>query len=203
LQQGITVTGSFDVTKVDKLALNIELKKYKTDGGMVNFSALRDIPLSNRVYAVAKQDLGQAVKIIAVALTYTFESLNLTRPMNAFQILDLAEVLVEESESDNISFQDILLFLQRLARGYYPGLYEGMDMVKFMERFNHYRDERFQAFKQLRDEKDQYYKDLGDNNHHERYNPKDTTAFGQMMEQYKTKAQTQRDERRERKNYDN
>lgn len=202
MQQGITQTGTFEVARVDKLGLNLELKKFKHENGTVNFLALRDIPVENRIFSLAKQDLGQTVKLIAVALTLAFESMNLTRPMNAFQILDLSEVIIEESESDKLALQDVLIFLQKLTRGHYPGLYEGIDSAKFMERFNAYRDERWEEMKAIRDRKIEEYKALGDNEHHQRYNPKDTSAFGELMSQYRTKAQIKRDENRERKNYD-
>ena len=202
MQQGITTTGHFEVARVDKLSLSLELKKFKHENGTVNFAALRDIPVEQRMYALAKKDLGMTVKLVAVAITLAMESMNLTRPMNAIQILDLAEVVIEESESDKLSIQDLLIFLQKLTRGHYPGLYEGMDSLKFLERFNQYRDERWDEMRALRDAKDEEYKAMGDSNHHQRHNPKDTSAFGQMMEQYRTKAQIQRDERRERRNYD-
>ncbi len=201
LQQGITQAGNFDVQRVDKLGLNIELKKYKDKNGSIDFVAMRDIPEQTRIYAVAQQDLGQTVKIIAVALTLAFESMNLTRPMNAIQILDLAEMIVEESESDKLAFQDVLLFLQKLTRGHYPGLYEGIDAVKFMERFNQYRDERFQEFIRLRDEREEYYKRLGDDNGWERNNTKDASPLGMQLEHYKQKVQARKDEVQESKRY--
>lgn len=180
----------------------MELKKFKHENGSVNFLALREIPVDNRIYGLAKQDLGSTVKLVAVALTLAFESMNLTRPMNAFQILDLSEVIIEESESDKLSIPDLLIFLQRLTRGQYPGLYEGIDAAKFMERFNQYRDERWEEMKAIRDKQIEEHKSLGDSEYHQRHNPKDTSAFGELMSQYRTKAQIARDERRERKNYD-
>lgn len=202
MQKGITTTGQFEVARIDKLSVNMELKKYKDKNGAIDFLSIREIPQEERIYSVAKRDLGSAVKLVAVAITLAMEGMNLTRPLTAFQILDISETVIEESESDSLTFPDLMLFLQRLVRGYYPGLYEGIDQLKFMERFNQYRDERFEEMKKMRDEKHDYYKGLGDSNHFERHNPKDTTAFGGMMEHYRTKAQVNRDEKRERKNYD-
>jgi len=201
LQQGITPTGKFEVANIDKLGLNLELKKYKNENNSINFLALRDIPVEQRIFALAKQDLGQTVKIIAVALTLAFESMNLTRPMNAFQILDLSEVLIEESESDKLALQDVLIFLQRLTRGYYPGLYEGLDSVKFMERFNQYRDERWEEMKTLRDQREEEFKRMGDANVYERENPKDGSAFGMQLEHLRQKSMEKKDEKIESKRY--
>ena len=201
LQQGITQQGNFEVAKIDKFGLNLELKKYKNDNGSTNFLAIRDIPVDQRIFALAKQDLGQTVKILAVALTLAFEGMNLTRPMNAFQILDLAEVIVEESESDKLALQDVLIFLQKLSRGHYPGLYEGIDGVKFMERFNQYRDERWQEMIALRDQREEEFKRLGDSNVYERHNPKDASTLGLQLEHYRQKTQARADEAKENKRY--
>jgi hypothetical protein len=195
---GITTTGSVEVAKIDKFAIGLELKKYK-DGNKINYPALFDIPKDQRITAMAVKDLGGTIKIITVALTLALETMNLKRGMTAFQILDLAEAIVDESDNDSLAIEDLMLFLQKLTRGEYPEMFEGIDQVKFMTRFNHYRDERWNAGIEIRDKKNEDFKRLGDDNYFERRNPKDTTAFGDMMEHYKTKAQIKRDEQRERK----
>jgi len=201
LQQGITPTGNFEVARIDKLGLNLELKKYKHQNGTTNFLAIREIPEDQRLYSLAKQNLGEAIKLIAVALTYAFESMNLTRPMNAFQILDLAEVIVEESESDKLALQDVLIFLQRLTRGQYPGLYEGIDCAKFLERFALYRDERWDEMRAIRDAENEFHKRLGDDNYHDRNNLRDASPLGLQLEHYKKKVQEKSDARKESKRY--
>lgn len=195
-------TGAIDVKRIDKVGLNLELRKFKKEGGGTNYPALFSIPKEQRIAAMAKKDLGGTIKQITVALTLAFETMNLTRPMQPFQILDLAEMIVDEADSDNLAFEDLMIFLQRLTRGEWPGFFEGMDIPKFMERFGIYRDERWAAGVKIRDEKHEEYKALGDSNHHERYNPRDTSSFGEMMQHYRTKAQVKRDENRERKDYD-
>jgi len=199
LQAGITAQGNFEIARIDKLGVSLELKKFKTQSGAVDFAAIRDIPVEHRIYSLAKQDLGQAVKLVAVAITMAIETMNLTRPMNAFQILDLAEVIIEESESDKLSIPDLLLFLQRLTRGYYPGLYEGIDATKILERFNQYRDERWEEMKALRDAKIEEYQSLGDRDDFNRNNHKDGSTLGLQLEHYRLKAQARNDERKSRK----
>jgi hypothetical protein len=202
LTVAITTTGEVEIAKVDKFGIGLELKKYKLPNNAVNYPALFDIPKEQRITAMAQRDLGGTIKILTVAITLALETMNLKRGMNAFQILDLAEAIVDEADSDSLSIPDVMLFFQKLTRGEYPEMYEGIDQAKILDRFGKYRDERWQAGIDLRDARHQEYKDLGDSNHHDRYNPKDTSSFGQMMEHYKTKAQVGRDERRERKSYD-
>jgi len=76
-----------------------------------------------------------------------------------------------------------------------------MDAVKFLERFNQYRDERWQEFIRIRDEQDAYYKNFGDANLYERENPRDASTLGLQLQHYKEKLQAKSDERRERRNY--
>jgi len=192
-------TGSLEVKRIDKMGVNLELRKYKTENGGTNFPALFKIPTDKRITAMAKEDLGNTIKLIAVALTYAFEGMNLTRPMQAFQILDLAEAIVDESGSDKLAFEDLMIFLQRLTRGQYPGLFEGMDIPKFMERFALYRDERWGEGIRLRDEKNEQFKKLGDMDVYERANPKDASSLGLQLEHFRQKSMERKDEIKSRK----
>lgn len=200
MRVAITATGNLDVKRIDKVGVNLELRKYKTKTGAADFPALFKIPNDQRIAAMAEKDLGETIKLITVALTLAFEGMNLARPMQAFQILDLAEVIVDESAGeDKVAFEDLMIFLQKLTRGEYPGLYEGIDIPKFMERFNAYRDERWEAGVRLRDEQDAYYKGLGDSNIFERNNPKDASTLGMQLEHFRLKSQQKTDEFKSRR----
>lgn len=147
--------------KVDKLEINLILRQYKTVSGLENFPALMSIPLSERLPELAKKDFSKAVALITVGLTMAFESMNLKRPMNEFQILDLAEAIVDTSAEDNLAMEDLMLFLQNLTRGRYEGMYESMDIPKFMEKFEIYRQERHEAIKLYRENKHLEHRSLG------------------------------------------
>lgn len=202
LTVAITTDNNVDLTKLDKFGIGLELKKFKLPNNQINYPVLFAIPKEQRITAMAQKDLGGTIKILTVAITLLLETMNLKRGMNAFQILDLAEAIVDEAESDSLSIPDVMLFFQKLSRGEYPEMYEGIDQAKILDRFGQYRDERWNAGIELRDAKHEDFKKLGDDNAFARYNPKDTSAFGEMMQHYKTKAQIGRDENRERKNYD-
>lgn len=150
-----------DVSLVDKLGLNIQLRKYKNENGSINYPALFDIPRDKRITAMAERNLSETIQYISVALTLAAESMNLVRPMTSSQIIDLAEIIVDEAKGDNLSFEDLMLFLQKLTRGEYQENYEGMDIPKFMARFNKYRDERWGEAVKIREEKELYYKTIG------------------------------------------
>jgi len=112
---------------------------------------------------MAKNDLGGTIKLVTVAVTLAMESLNLVRPMTNSQIVDLAEAIVDSlNEGDNLALEDLMLFLQKLTRGEYPELYEGIDQAKFMNRLSKYRDERFEAAMENYYARHQQYKEMGD-----------------------------------------
>lgn len=82
--------------------------------------------------------------------------------MTPVQINDLAEELIDTANEDNLSLEDVILFLQRLVRGQYGELYESMDIPKFMEKFEVYRQDRHNEILRIRESEHLQYKALGD-----------------------------------------
>ena len=89
------------------------------------------------------------------------ENINLKKPLNAIQILDLSEAVIDSSSEDNLSFEDLMLFLQGLVRAKYPISYETFDIPRFMKAFDVYREERWQEGVALRDAKISQWQGLG------------------------------------------
>lgn len=147
--------------KVDRAQIGLILKQYKTISGLENFPALLSIPITERLPAMAQKDFSKTVALITVGLTMAFENMNLKRPMNEFQILDLAEAIVDTSGEDNLSLEDLMLFLQNLTRGRYEGMYESMDVPKFMEKFEIYRQARHEAVIAYRENQHLQHRSLG------------------------------------------
>lgn len=202
LKNAITTTGIFDLTKVDQLQINLDLRKFKNEGGGIVYSKLFDIPVKDRMYEMSKRNLGMTIDLVAVAITLAFEKMNLSRKPTNEQIVDIAEAVVESSyEKDRISLEDLMLFLQKLTKGEYPELYEGIDQVKFFNRFEKYRDERWDAAIQLRNEKDEEFKRLGDDNFHERANQvsplqEELSKFTSRMQEHKDEIKALKAERK-------
>ena len=141
----------------DRVEINQSLKPYKTQQGHSNYPALLSIPSSERLPAMAANEPKKTLGLLIVGLTMAFETMNLNRPMNSSQIFELAETLIDTSSEDNLSLEDIFLFLQKLTRGEYGSLYESMDIPKFMEKFEVYRECRHLAMRNLRDEENARY----------------------------------------------
>jgi hypothetical protein len=134
----------------DRQAVITALREYKGQNGHPNFPALFSIPTSQRIPELAKTDLKRAAALVTVGLKSAMESMNISRPMNNTQILDLTDAILETSEEDNLAVEDLMLFLQKLVRGEYGVLYESMDIPKFMEKFEKYREDRFQVMQSIR-----------------------------------------------------
>ena len=139
------------------------LEVYKNDFGAVKFDLLLSIPRSQRLPELAKSSPKEIEAAIVSTLTTAFESMNLARPMNATQIFELSDAILESSAEDYLSLEDVLLFLQGLVRGKYGKLYESMDIPKFMDFFELYRDERHKAHLRLKEEAHSNHKAMGDN----------------------------------------
>lgn len=174
----------------NKQELNLCLKQFKIQNGAPNFPALFEIPSANRLPELAKNDPDGTTVIVTAGLTLAIENMNLKRGLTAGQLLDLAEEILDSSVDDNLSFEDLMLFLQGLTRGRYGELYESMDIPKFMNLFGKYRDERWEEGIRLRDAKHEEYKNLGDK---ERGNSR-LSAFDQHLSEYTTKLQAKNDE---------
>jgi hypothetical protein len=121
------------------------------------------IPRSSRLPEIYKSAPAEIEAAVVTSLTTAFESMNLVRPMNASQIFELCDAILESSSEDYLSLEDVLLFLQGLVRGKYGALYESMDIPKFMEKFEVYREERHQALKNMQYEQHSNNKGMGDN----------------------------------------
>lgn len=136
----------------NKADISVALRDYKQPNGTIYFPALFEIPTKNRLPQMASESFGETLGIVTAAMTLAFESMNLVRGMIPAQIVDLSETILDSCGEDNLALEDLMLFLQKLTRGEYGKLYESMDIPKFMEMFEVYREERFQAIKTLRDE---------------------------------------------------
>lgn len=148
----------------NKQEINLVLKNYKLANGSPNFYNLFSIPTTERLPELAKKDYEGTLDIVVAGVTLAVESMNLKRPMTPVQINDLAEELIDTSNEDNLSLEDVILFMQRLVRGQYGELFESMDIPKFMEKFEVYRQERHNEVVRIRENEHLHYKSLGDPN---------------------------------------
>jgi hypothetical protein len=144
----------------NRRAVNNVIQKFKLPRGGVNFEAILSIPTSERIPAMAAQDSMSTDIILTAGLTMAFESMNLTRPMNEAQVMDLSMTIIDTAAEDNLALEDLMIFLQKLVRGQYGSNYESMDIPKFMSKFEEYRQERHQSMIRIREEQHAQHKAL-------------------------------------------
>lgn len=141
--------------------MGIILKQYKTKEGIVDFPAVLSVPVEDRIAVMAKNDFNSVNLLIIGALTMAFEKINFKKSVNEFQVLDMAEAIIDEAEQDNLSMEDLLLFLQGMVRGKYQFSKDSIDTGRFLETFEQYRQERYEALLQYRENKHLELKGLG------------------------------------------
>lgn len=146
----------------NKTEVNLILRQYK-DNGRINFPKVLSIPVNERIPELAKRDFKRINMLVIGALTVAMESLNTKRRLNEIEILDLSETIIDSSAEDNLSFEDLMLFLQKLTRGEYKTPAE-LDIPKFMEIFEIYREQRHQELQDYRYNQHIQHKSLGDGN---------------------------------------
>lgn len=180
----------------NKAQIQVALRDFKGHGGAINFPAIFSIPTEQRLAKMAENDFGGTLAMVTAGVTLAMEALNLKYPMNALQIVDLSEAIIDTAGEDNLSLEDLMLFLQQLSRGKYNPMYESMDVAKFMEKFEIYREERHRAIVQLRENKHLEYKSLGDPTR----STKPETVFEEHLSQFTNKLSKMKDELYEAKN---
>ncbi len=151
------------IQKQDRDLIKKCLTPFKNEFGAVKFDSVLSIPRSSRLPELIKSCPKEIAASITVSLGFAFESMNLSRPMSVSQILDLTDAILESSAEDYLSLEDVLLFLQGLVRGKYGKLYESMDIPKFMDFYEIYREERHQAHLRIQEEAHSNFKAMGDN----------------------------------------
>ncbi len=100
--------------------------------------------------------------VLTMRLRATFENFNLKRALNEDQLINIADRIIDESHEDNLSLEDVLLFLQQLESGKCGTIFDRMDMPTFFELFEGYRQERYLALRYIQYETECNYKALGD-----------------------------------------
>lgn len=168
------------------------LKQYKV-GTEINYPVLFNIPTSERLPALISKDFLQATALVVCAVTLAFEKLNFKKKVAEVAVLinNIADEVIDTASDDNLSMEDLMIFLQGVVRGKYIQAVE-LSVPKFMNAFTQYREERWQAAIDLRDKKEQEFKELGDDNWFERNNR--VSSIDQELVDYRKKIQDRKDE---------
>jgi hypothetical protein len=135
------------------------LKQYKFKNGEINFPAIFKVPSTERLPALYEKDFMQATALVVGALTMAFEKMRF-RKMDGSTINDIAEEVLNSCDEDNLSLEDLVLFLQNMVRGKYGNL-EDMSVSRFMNLFDKNREERCFAIMNFRENEHLQHKGMG------------------------------------------
>lgn len=144
----------------DNRQMALILKQYKHKTGEINYPAVFTVPSIERLPALYEKDFMQATALVVGAITMAFEKMRF-KNMDGKLLNDIAEEVLDTSGEDNLSLEDLVLFLQGMVRGKY-GVMENMSVSKFMKLFDEYRLERTNAICEFRLNEHLQFKGMGD-----------------------------------------
>jgi hypothetical protein len=147
----------------NNLAVSTHLNAFKERGVIKHDRTLR-IPSTDRIPALTRTDEGYnyILTVLTARLKQTFDNMNLKRGMNEDQIITLGEEIINESHEDNLSMEDVLLFLQQLMTGKAGRILDRMDIPLFFELFENYRQDRHMTLQYIQYEAECNYRGQGD-----------------------------------------
>lgn len=165
--QGLTKTPSSKnllqkLQQGDKMFVNMHLSKFKERGTIV-FNKLFEISLDERIPALSKTEDGKYQVLIALtaSLKSMFSNINLRVGLNEDQLIEIAELVIDQSHEDNFALEDFLLFGQKFLVGEYGKIYDRMDVPTFFEFFEKYRQVRHESILAIREEEHAQFKSMG------------------------------------------
>lgn len=143
--------------------VTLHLARFK-EAGKVKFERTLMIPDDERIPALVADENNRfnVFTAIVASLKSAMDNINLRKTFNEDQLLELADLIIDQSHEDQLALEDILLFLQRLVSGQAGTLYDRLDLPTFFELFESYREERYQALRHIRYEQHVHYKNMGD-----------------------------------------
>ena len=129
----------------------MHLSKFK-ERNVIQFNKVFEISLDERLPVLTKTDEGRYEILIALtaSLKSLFSNINLRVGLNEDQMIEIAELIIDQSHEDNLALEDVLLFLQKFLVGDYGKIYDRMDVPTFFEFFEKYRQARHESVLNLR-----------------------------------------------------
>lgn len=129
---------------------------------MVSYRKVLEVPMNERIPELIKTP-GARMDILTnltAALTAAFSNLNLRHSISGEQVVELADMIIDQSHEDQMGLEDVYLFLENLLTGKAGKIYDRMDVQLFFELFETYRQRRHEEMKDFRDELDAQYRCL-------------------------------------------
>lgn len=135
----------------DQQLVKTLVKTFLGPAGTDYFSLLR-VHQSERLPALAKENRLYVHKIISAQIEYTMKFFNVANGLSIEQVFLLADQIIDESSEDNLSLQDVFVFLQKLGTGKMGVVYNRLDIPSVMELFEVHRQERHSEYLKVKEE---------------------------------------------------
>lgn len=168
----------------NKRELATTLKQYKQPNGNIDFPMVLAVPTSERLPALYQRNFLEATALVGMGLAAAFDRMVFKKKPTGEMVNEIAEEILNSSDEDNLSLEDLMLFLQGLVRGKYGEIAE-LSISRFMKLFDGYREERHFALVEFRENQHLQYKSLGDANRSFREDPLSehmSNISGRMLE---------------------
>jgi len=144
----------------DKRELATTLKQYRERNGDINFPMVMSVPLSERLPAIYQRNFMEATALVGMGLASAFDRMIFKKKPDGDLVNDIAEEILNTCDQDNLSLEDLMLFLQGLVRGKYGEISE-LSIARFMKIFDEYRDERHFSLVKYRENQHLQFKGMG------------------------------------------
>jgi hypothetical protein len=144
----------------DQQLVKTLLKTFTHMDGVTNYLSLARVPTSERIPELAKTNRKEVHQILAAQIEYSMKFFNIPNGMTLEQIFLLTDTIIDDSESDNLSIQDVFIFLQKLSTGKMGTIYNRLDIPTFMELFEVHRQQRHEEIMNYRYEENVQFKAL-------------------------------------------
>ena len=160
---------------------NLVVQNYQQDGA-VKFEALLSIPLSERIPGLIESYGKKTVHRLLVMILNEFNNkvaLPKAKKLTATKISVSACELMLTAYEDQLSLEDVMLFLQRAKAGLYGPIKNLVLPSVLFNKFEMYRQARHEVFVKLKERREAEFKAMG-------ALPRTTvepTAFGDLLQQ--------------------
>jgi hypothetical protein len=156
------ILGLLGLNDIEELPVKLASFREK---GVVKYERTLAIPMERRIPELTKtpEDRLKVSIAIASSMLSAFQHIEKAK-MSAATIKEIAEAIIDSSHEDQLSIEDVLLFLKDMLMGKYGKIIGALDMPAFFDIFEKYRDERYKTVRKLRWEEHLSFKSLGDSN---------------------------------------
>lgn len=129
---------------------------------MVSYRKVLELPLNERIPTLIEQPgkRAEVLTAISAALKSAFNNINVRLSMSEDQVVELADMIIDQSHEDQLGIEDVLLFLGDLLQGKMGKVNDRMDIPTFFTLFEGYRQRRHEEMKGFKDEIDAQYRAL-------------------------------------------